>query len=179
LITQESLKEKFKIQMLNDYYCHILEGEFAACVHSAMGASNSMYEEDISRSNGYYQDFLKKIDEHKEKYTADVNHLGYFAYDTAGIFWFLLIDYAKLIGTQTGDNDRLKDVKNMSWENLPMNMREVLAEFKQYLITTWQSYPQWPDGFYDSLFIYWQALALGHGFKFVEGEHGDGMYFDL
>ena len=179
-ISKEQVLKQFKIGMLRDYNCYILEGEFAACVHSSLCVSNEVFNDFIKNLNLYHRKFSILMKENMEKYFKDNQYLYNFAFNAANVIWLLMIEFGKLIGTQFGNDVKLKNIKIIEELNFSIGAIDILKKYKSYLISSWKFYPSWPNDFRENLMIFWKKLALIYGFNFEEhGGVSDAMFFDV
>jgi len=70
----------------------------------------------------------------------------------------------------------------MNTEHLIATAKALVADHKGLLAmdaaTEWQKYPNDLAGFQSAFVDAWWNLTLAEGFKFTEGEEGDGVFFD-
>ena len=166
----------FKIRNVANYYTAILKDEFVACVIAGFAMRKKVFDLEMKSTNETIEKYLSEAKDLRNRYCRD-NHLLYeIAFEVSGIGWTILIQYGKLIGSKIG-NKELSSMSINVWNGASEPTRKVLTQFGEGLGQIWGSYPHFSDDFDEFLFSIWNALALCLGYRFVETETGDGIFW--
>jgi hypothetical protein len=168
----------FKIKQVAEYYTAILLSDFFACVFSAYAAREKMIEYDCRNLDGYVIKGEKRIVDLKTKYFVDKNYLYELAFEVAGDFWFILMQYAKLVGFKIG-NEVLSSVEIKVDSDVINKNIDILREFEKILNNCYKYYPNYDSKIHNFLFDIWNRLCLRCGYEFVEGLNSDALFFNI
>jgi hypothetical protein len=166
---------RFTIQQVARYYFPIVLSEFAACVHSAGAMSEAIHRRQISGWQRDVKDSLVRIKKCVLEYRRDNSKLQDLGYESAQSFWFIIVQYAKIIGSIIG-NPGL-DPTAPAWITPSPEIEELLSKIDAGLEKIWGEYPAVSDTAAEKFLAIWKALALANGYRFEEGEY-DGLYLD-
>jgi len=167
---------KFKIRQICDYYRHILLGELSASVHSGLFMTAKVFERKLSDTILKIEKKLTYIDELMDKYSKDHSILYELAFTVGGLFWFILIQYSKLIGTRIS-NKRLRDHELILWKEASTSAYSIILEYDRLISSAWCVYPNWDSNLFHDLDSTWESLSLSFGYKFVHSDQGDALYW--
>ena len=136
-----------------------------------------LFRSDNSSNLSTMESMIIKVQKEATVYNGDPHALDNLAFSAAGVFWLTMIQYTKFFGSQIGNHQLIEhDVKY--WDNANTKTLATFTELKKYLDGLWIQYPDWDDSVIQSLIELWYAISLANGFKFVEGNVGDGIYWE-
>lgn len=168
--------EEFSIDRVARYFSQLLACEFSACVHSARIVQPALHALHISDFIEQMADTKHRLMQFKAKYDQGGLSLYEFAYQVSGGFWFILIQFAKLVGNAIGNDQNTID--QASFGPNADSQLEILHKLQTNLSNTWSHYPNWPSEVIIKEWTEcWNALCLANGFLFVHGEDCDALYF--
>jgi hypothetical protein len=167
----------FRIKNVFRYYSAILADELAACVFSANIMTGEVFELELQNTKAVILNNLKGLEAQKEEYRTDNSKLYELAFSVSGLFWLVLIQYAKLIGNKIG-NKKLEKSTIDVWDGASDKTAQILTVFGNNLSKYWRDYPNWNRDFHNSLFDAWNSLALEHGYYFIESPAADSLFWN-
>ncbi len=162
-------------QHIADYYLDILLSELAACVHSAPAMTLSVFERIQTDWLSDSQKIIKEAYGNWYDYQLNNDLLGQSATNIAQGLWIVLLQYAKIVGSQIG-NPHLP--QHLNWPTLTPLVRGVLTFVNNLLREWWNRYPDWDSLDSSLLYASWQNLGKCYGYDFVQNQQGDSLYFD-
>jgi len=168
--------KEFKIRHICDYYRNILLGEFSASVHSGLFMTPTVYDLELSSTLATVEEQLTYIDSLKNKYSEDNSLLYELAFTVGGLFWFILIQYSKLIGVRIS-NKELCDRGLSLWKEANSEASSIISKYDQLISNAWRAYPNWSGDLFHNLDSTWESLSLSCGYKFVHTNQGDALYW--
>lgn len=166
----------FKINTVNMYYYEILLSELSACVFSAYAVNEGIVQYEINNLVNHIDQMMKNISILKIEYYSNNEVLYNLAFEVSGLFWFILIQFSKLIGFKIGN----KDLSNISiLENANYGFRDeyLLEELESLLIKSWDSYPNFELSLEKKVCEIWSKLCLSNGYEYKVGDVGDGFWW--
>ena len=104
----------------------------------------------------------------------DDSRLRNLAFDASQVFWIMLLQYSKLVGSRIG-NSNLVDGSE-SFQALSGDVVSALKDAAATLRQIWNLYPAWTNTTGNDLLPHWQKLAQLYGYRFVQGQEGDALY---
>lgn len=168
--------KQFKIDQVCDYNQHIVLGELSASVHSGLFMTPTVFNLELSSTILTIEKRLTYINKLKNEYSKDHSILCELAFVVSGFFWFILIQYSKLIGARIG-NKELRNLELRLWKEANTEASSVISEYDRLISNAWCLYPDWGGDLFHDIDRTWQSLSLSHGFKFVHTEQGDTLYW--
>lgn len=170
--------DAFSIKRVSMYYSKLLACEFSACAHAAIFVSPELQTILI---DDYIEELIKVkhgLEEFNAKYEEGVMPLYDLAYQVSGGFWFLLVQYAKLVGHTVGNNQIVLD-QETHWptEIFPL---EVSKQMQSSLLGSWSQYPNWPsEAIIKNWTDCWHNFCLANEYSFRQEPTGDALYFNI
>jgi hypothetical protein len=166
----------FKIRNVANYYIDILKDEFVSCVIAGFAMRKKVFDLEMKSTNEAIEERLSEAKALRNRYYKDNGLLYEIAFAVSGTIWTILIQYGKLIGSKIV-NRQLTNVSMNLWNGGSEASRKVLTQFEEGLGKFWDSYPDFSDAFDEFLFGIWSALALCLGYKFVETNTFDEIFW--
>lgn len=167
---------KFRIHSVGNYYSDILLDEFYCSVLSADAMFHKAFNSDLSELKQNMTDRINDALITRKDYNKSDESLLNIAYDISGLFWFILIQYSRLIGYKIGNNKYKNLSINFLKDNIEAN--KLMMQFEEYLKMLWKQYPAPPSEINEQLFKIWQNFALIFGYKFETYNNGDGIFWN-
>lgn len=167
----------FCIEKLSDHYLPIVIDEFFASVFSSFAVSNSLFKFQNDEFCNMVNEFTMKTDEIKRQYVNDVEVTNKLAFSAAQDAWFVLVQYSKLIGYAVG-NSQLRSASVELWDNAGDTMKVAIEKLAELLGALVKEYPTLPAGIEDEVCAIWNSVALSMGYKFMQTDEGDAVYFN-
>ncbi len=167
----------FKIQTVCKYYINILIDEIAACYLSSASVDSDVFFYDMNSNDESFQNQIDEKSKILKKYSGNKDELYEIAFITSGIFWFIFIQYGKLIGYKIG-NKALGNI-DIEFSSINKNLsKSILKQFEEVIKKMWLSYPNINvENTYNELIPIWKNFTMSMGVKFVESENGDGIFW--
>lgn len=166
----------FKINNVAKYYFNILIGEYSACYYSSYCAKESMMELEISNLNSYIVTLNADIALIKEKHKINSSELTNIAFSVAGLYWFILIQYSKLVAYKYGNN-ALNKFDMVDTIELNNESKKILLNLENILIQDWNNYPNINLELLDKYLRIWYQISMANNYLFKQGEFGDGIWW--
>jgi len=169
--------EQFSLRKVADYYHQILLSEFAACALAGPAMTRAVFKHEVGQFATELANTSRRLRDEKAQYDAGDLSLFSLAHSAAGRTWFLLIQYAKLVGSLQA-NQALGELRE-ALPAAPDLIGRIVQEFSDDLADHWTRYPAWEDWTPQVVLPIWSDLAGVHGFGFEETPEGDLIHIDL
>lgn len=173
---KQTLKGRFKIHSIANYYTDILLDEFYCSVISAKAMYFNAFFSEVEEIKKLMSNRISDAMEYRKNFNKSDEEKVKIACQISGLFWFILIQISKLIGIKIGnnkfDNFRVSFSKNNS------EVDKLILKFETYLISLWQEYPSTQQNIKKDLFNFWNEIALMFGYKFTTTRKSDGIYWN-
>lgn len=166
----------FSVEKVTNHYRPVVLSELAACVHSALAMRQGTYDQEWKRWHEDTGQYLSQLKNSWRTYQRDNSLLGNLAFDAAQVFWIMLLQYSKLVGSRIGNPNLVNGSE--SFQALNGDVVSALKDADATLRQIWNSYPAWTNTTGNDLLPHWQKLAQLYGYKFVQGQEGDALYLD-
>jgi len=165
---------RFKIRQVAKYYYQIILGEFAACVHSAKIMDADLYRYDLNNTQTMIANQIKNLEPEKRKGQFGGSNLKRSLFSASGVFWFILVQYSKLIGSKMG-NPNLSEIHLETWINAIPKASDLLYDLSEILSKLWSLYPELNGNSFERILETWKVLAFEYGYEFVENGNNDSV----
>jgi hypothetical protein len=168
----------FNIDSVNLYYLDIMKSEYFACKYSSSAMTEELLIDDVADFNLAFDRFINGKYEHKKLFAKDSAYLGTMAFSISGEIWFLMIQFAKIVGSLNNKNIftncSVEDLveKDQSFKELFRLIQVCLDKYEEIdsdknLII---------DGEIKGI---WRKIAFMSGFKFEVVSEMSALYFNV
>ena len=165
--------DQFRVQKIARYYIPIVLSELAACVHSSKAMTPQLYEQQVSQWQEDSRQMMQQTLDRWRAYQTDNKLLTDLAYGAAISFWNIIVQFAKLIGSQIGEVSL--SAESIHWHNNNAQIFSILSEIEEAIREIWLTYPVWAEDTGQPLLNLWHKLGLANGYKFIQSTESDGV----
>lgn len=169
--------DKFSVQQFYRYFSGIVLEEFSASAHASKVMTSGIFHEEINAASGTAARHINELESIRENYKGKPEQLFDVAVSVSSIFWMILIQYARLMGSKI-DNKALSKFRLKVWDKGSAKTGLILAKLGEHMWDLWKKYPDWKPDDHAFLLDLWYRLTIEHGFRFVETPEGDGVYWE-
>jgi hypothetical protein len=169
--------DQFSVQQVSRYFGAILLEEFAACAHASKTMTSGIFHDEINAASDNAAKQMNELESIRENYKGKPEQLFDVAVSASSIFWMILIQYARLMGSKI-NNESLSKFRMKVWDRGGAKSGLILAKLGEELWELWKNYPDWKPDDYAFLLDMWYRMSMENGFRFVETPEGDGVYWE-
>lgn len=159
----------------NHYYTPILASEFAACLHSSLLPSTSLFSYENEETKGTASKIANQLKHIKTEPGSSQERLDRVAQTVPGLLWMLLIQYGKLVGSKLGQPN-FRDMEIQLWDGCSEVSATIMRSFFRALADTWEHYPNWSLETFAFALRTWHELAESFDYQFVAGAESDRVF---
>ncbi len=167
----------FEISQVARYHADILQSEFAACVLSAKAMAPAGHREEIAMFRQITADSRQRAAAERQRYWNTGQHLANVAFEAAGCFWLMLIQFAKIAATRLGNPTLDVEEPLLMGDSRAAAFNMVLADFEPRLAEHWKTYPNWTAETPPFMRHAWEELARADNYHFHEDARGSALFF--
>ncbi|MFC1584037.1 hypothetical protein ACFL5V_00670 [Fibrobacterota bacterium] len=169
--------DKFSVRQMYTLFGSVLLDEVAACAHASRAMTTGVFHQEINSVSEGVERRLNELESIKDNYNGQPRALFELAVSASSIFWAILIQYAKLMGSKINNRD-LASYRMKVWKGAGAGSGVLLSKLGSEIWELWKQYPDWKGADLTFLLEAWYRISIESGFKFVETPEGDGVYWE-
>jgi len=175
-LRQPAPGDPFSIRGLADYYGSIVMDETAASAFSSPAQTQECFRDELAATESIVKELLSRMRRRQREYDGSSLALATLGFETAGIFWLILVQYSKLLASQLTAK-RLRARSIVPWDGAPEGTHGVIEKLREFISHSWDTYPEWSSDSPRSLVQLWHSLTEAHDIRFITTTNGDGIYW--